>query len=62
MATRAQELERLTEQAEQFEKEYPLVAEALKLFDLTMEQYEIALEALQSPHTYFSDAANVEMK
>lgn len=58
MTTRTEEFDLLEKQTEKFEQEYPKVAEALRLFNITMEQYERILHILDTPFIYSANATN----
>lgn len=45
----------IVRQAEEFERQNPKVAEAMRLFEMTMTQYRGALNALSGPRVYQSD-------
>jgi hypothetical protein len=54
MAKRKKTSEPIAQQIEQFEAENPAIAEAMRVFDISIEEYQRALRAMYTPQTYTS--------
>ena len=56
MAKKQKETRSLDEQFAAFEEANPKIAEALRVFGMTMEVYQNALDAMESPRVYQSSS------
>lgn len=48
-------MEKLTKQMEKFKQSHPDVAEAMEIFQMSMEDYQRAYQFLHEPQTYTSN-------
>lgn len=59
MEDRRDEHSDLQARVAEFERENPKVSEAMRLFGMTMERYDGAMNALYAPRVYQSDSTQV---